>query len=80
MDEERNQSNYLFNIDGTIKSKKLLLLQWLIIFHQTLALMRSSICSVLIGYNFLGLYRLDELTAKINDFTPDDPDLKSPSP
>lgn len=28
----------------------------------------------------LRLYRLDELTAKINDFTPDDPDIKSPSP
>lgn len=28
----------------------------------------------------LGLYRLDELTAKINDFTPDDADIRSPSP
>ena len=28
----------------------------------------------------IGLYRLDELTAKINDFVPDDPDIRSPSP
>lgn len=42
--------------------------------------MKYSIYSVHIGYNYLGLYRLDELTAKINDFTPDDADIRSPSP
>lgn len=26
------------------------------------------------------LYRLDELTSKMNDFAPDDPDVRSPSP
>lgn len=26
------------------------------------------------------LYRLDELTSKMNDFAPEDPDVRSPSP
>ena len=42
---------------------------------------RSRILTQYILINtILGLYRLDELTAKINDFTPDDSDLRSPSP
>ena len=54
--------------------------QWSTTSLQISVWIRFSICSVLIGYNFLGLYRLDELTAKINDYTPEDADLRSPSP
>lgn len=30
--------------------------------------------------NILGLYRLDELTSIINDYEPEDTDIRSPSP
>lgn len=63
-----------------MKFRKLLLLPWLTISLLRLVWTKSSIYFVIIGYNFLGLYRLDELTAKINDYAPDDADLKSPSP
>lgn len=76
----RNQSKYGYNLGGIMRSRKHSLLQWSTTSRPTLALMKSNICWVLFVYNFLGLYRLDELTAKLNDYTPDDPDLKSPSP
>lgn len=37
-------------------------------------------CYVRLLLLIVGLYRLDELTAIINDYEPEDPDIRSPSP
>lgn len=79
-DGKRRKSKYsLFNLDGTMKLKKLLHPLSSTMFLQQSALIRSNTSYVFVFCN-IGLYRLDELTSQMNNFVPEDPDLRSPSP
>lgn len=56
---EKNPSKFITNLGGIMRLRKLSPLRWLITFLPISVWIRFNICLVLIGYNFLGLYRLD---------------------